>query len=92
MIYNQFDYFDYDAKVSQILGFSLGNLGFSETHCLIESMTQSNASDILDSDKNDNTINGMILKCPSGLIGSAVDFGVTTVFEDQRTCSHKGST
>jgi len=35
---------------------------------------------------------GLSLKCPSGIIGSAVDFGVTTVFEDQRTCSHKGST
>lgn len=50
MIYNQFDYFDYDAKISQMLGFSLGNLGFSETHCLIESMIQSNTSEILDSD------------------------------------------
>ena len=50
MMYNQFDYFDYDAKISQMLGFSLGNLGFSETHCLIESMIQSNTSEILDSD------------------------------------------
>ena len=47
MIYNDFDYFDYDLKVSKILGFSLGNLGFSETHCLIESMFQTNTLDTL---------------------------------------------
>jgi len=52
-----------------MLGFSLGNLGFSESHCLIESMIQSNTSDILDLEKNDNTINGLSLKCPSGIIG-----------------------
>ena len=42
MFYNSFSYFNFDIKLAQALSFSLGNLGFSESHCLIESVSLAN--------------------------------------------------
>ena len=50
---------------------SLGNLGFSETRCLIEPLIQGNQAS---------------LKCNIGYIKSLIDVGVTTKFEDQMQC------
>ncbi len=67
-IYHSFDYFQSDG-ISKSFSMTLGNLGFSESHCKIQSLAQS------------NTVN---LKCASSSskIYWASDFGFTTIFEN----------
>jgi len=65
------------------LGLSLGNLGFSESKCLIETMTKAS----LTSEEG-----GIQLQCPSGKISGVSDFGITTPFEDQLSCTRNSTT
>ena len=72
IMYNNFDYFLKDG-VSYIFAISLGNLGFSESNCNIE---------------NIGLYDSINLKCgsESSKIYSVSDFGLTTIFENQRIC------
>jgi hypothetical protein len=53
---------------------SLGNLGFSKSECVTESMVVGSTSQ---------------LTCRAGQIAELVDYGVTTQFEDQMQCVKK---
>ena len=61
---------------------TLGNLGFSQVHCLIEGMQKASSEAAVDE---------LDLKCASGTIAAVRDFGITTMFEDQQACSRKAS-
>jgi hypothetical protein len=66
MVY--FDSFNFYDSAS-LLSLSLGNLGFSQSLCAIESMEVETSE--------------MSLKCASGTISKLEQFGITTIFEDQ---------
>jgi len=63
----------YDSAMSSL---SLGNMGFTESHCHTDSVIDTNLS----------------LACGAGMISELVDFGITTKFEDQESCTRKIST
>lgn len=71
-VYNSYSFY---KGVSALSGLSLGNLGFSETHCAIESVQM--AQDQFQ----------VPLTCNRGRVTDLVDFGITTKFEDQHSCS-----
>lgn len=63
----------YDSAMSSL---TLGNMGFTESHCLTDSVIDTSLS----------------LKCGVGMISDLVDFGITTKFEDQESCTRKVTT
>ena len=65
LIYNGYGF--YKDTLSSL---SLGNMGFSQTHCLIETMSEKR---LLGKQSNDIT-----LQCNSGFISELIDFGITT--------------
>lgn len=62
IIYRNYDYFSNEHTYTDLLRVSMGNLGFSESKCVI---------DTIDYD-------GVVLECTTGTIASVSDFGVTT--------------
>jgi hypothetical protein len=75
-MYQSYDFFKSDDGYGYFEANSLGNLGFSETQCLIEHMMKGNQAS---------------LKCNSGRITTLIDAGFTTRFEDQMQCSSDAS-
>ena len=73
MIYDSYNFFDDD---NSLLSFSMGNLGFSENKCIIESMEGALGF-----------TQRMNLECTSGKITKLESYGITTIFEDQQECS-----
>ena len=71
-VYNSYSFY---KGTSALSGLSLGNLGSSETHCAIESVAM--AQDQYQ----------VPLTCNRGRVTDLVDFGITTKFEDQHSCS-----
>ena len=61
-IYKSYDYFALEQSKTEPLGFSMGNLGFSESKCVIDTID----------------FEGVDLECSTGLIASVSDYGVTT--------------
>ena len=76
MIYNNSNYFKLEDNQPHALTLSLGNMGFSESKCLVDTM-------------NKQSIN---LQCNTGALATVSDFGVTTQFEDQQACSRQDTT
>ena len=62
VIYKSYDYFLQEKTQTDPLGFSMGNLGFSESKCVIDTID----------------FEGIELVCSTGSILSVSDFGVTT--------------
>ena len=69
--YYKFGHF-YGQGVGLLSQFSLGNVGFSETQCVVSSMLTGNKVD---------------LSCKTGHITKLVDWGIKTDFEDQMQCA-----
>ena len=65
-IYNSYHFYD-----DSLLSLSLGNMGFSQPHCLIESMMKATSDD-----------KSLKFQCATGTISRLTDFGITTMFED----------
>ena len=81
--YAAYDFFE----TGSILSYSLGNLGFSDTHCKYFPIKQALAP------RNEKQFTGGVhLQCQAGLISELVDFGISTKYEEQLTCSRKVST
>jgi hypothetical protein len=78
-----FIYSSYGNYEGALQTLSLGNLGFSSSNCLIESVLSSKSVE------NPPTVN---LKCHSGQITQLIDFGITTKFENQHSCSRQVNT
>ena len=66
-LYKSYDFYKKEDGYGMLEANSLGNMGFSETRCLIEPLIKGNQA---------------TLKCNSGHIKSLIDVGVTTRFED----------
>lgn len=62
----------YGQGVGLLSQFSLGNVGFSETECVVSSMLAGNKKE---------------LSCKTGQITKLVDWGIKTDFEDQMQCA-----
>lgn len=67
IIYKNYDYFSNEPTNTDFLSLSMGNMGFSESKCLIDT----------------TDYEGIELECTTGTLASVSDFGVTTQFEDQ---------
>lgn len=76
LIYNNYDYFRFEDGLTQGLGLSLGNMGFSESRCLVDTIYRDSVD----------------IQCSTGAIASVSDVGITTRFEDQQACSRKDTT
>ena len=76
MIYSNYTYFADDASQPGYLSLSLGNLGFTESKCIVDTINKPSIQ----------------LQCTTGTIASVSDFGITTQFEDQQACSRKDTT
>lgn len=70
-IYSRYNF--YNSAMSSL---TLGNMGFTESHCITESMVSPSIQ----------------LKCNAGLISQLSDFGITTKYEDQESCTRKVTT
>ena len=62
LIYKNYDYFSSAKTQTDPLGFSMGNLGFSESKCVIDTID----------------FEGIELFCSTGTILSVSDYGITT--------------
>lgn len=69
--YYKFGHF-YGQGVGLLSQLSLGNVGFSETQCVVSSMLAGNKKE---------------LECKTGHISRLVDWGIKTDFEDQMQCA-----
>ena len=64
LVYNNYHFYN----SAELPSLSLGNMGFSETRCLSESVSTITGDDP----------KGIMLSCNSGMMAELIDFGVTT--------------
>ena len=62
IIYKNYDYFSHEPMNADMLSLSMGNMGFSESKCVIDTIDYEDIQ----------------LECTTGTLASVSDFGVTT--------------
>lgn len=72
-------YHNYDSIFESL---TLGNLGYSETHCETFDVQA----------RPEEAMATANFKCKSGVVASVVDFGMTTKYENQQSCSRMTGT
>ena len=84
-IYKSHRFYHPDAFLNRVsLGLSqlsLGNMGFSETQCVIDPFSKTPSQDTEPEFQSFETI-GFKIKCNTGYIAELIDFGITTALED----------
>jgi hypothetical protein len=78
-------YCSYEFYDGALTTLTLGNMGFSEPVCTIEALQAANT--------NSEDASQMSVQCPDGsTIKGLKEFGITTMFEDQRSCARSRAT
>ena len=82
-IYESYGFYKNGSLLSQL---SLGNMGFSETHCLIDTFAEGAHKNTGSYSQAAVDASGFKLKCNSGEITELLDFGITVLDEKQQMC------